>query len=156
MTETLIDVREYPEFANGHIRGATCVPLGTLGQACELWQTSQPLTLVCKSGRRAEQARQLLEAKGFEALSVLPGGMDAWIADAKPIEKSARRPWAMERQVRLVAGALVVGTLALGVGKSGYFLIGTALVGAGLVFSGVSNTCTMALVLARLPWNRAS
>ena len=31
-----------------------------------------------------------------------------------------------------------------------------ALVGAGLVFSAVTDTCTMALILARLPWNKGS
>jgi hypothetical protein len=30
------------------------------------------------------------------------------------------------------------------------------LIGAGLVFSGLTNTCGMAMVLARLPYNRAA
>ena len=29
-----------------------------------------------------------------------------------------------------------------------------AFVGAGLTFAGISNTCAMALLLARMPWNR--
>ena len=29
-----------------------------------------------------------------------------------------------------------------------------AFVGAGLTFAGLSNTCAMALLLARMPWNR--
>ena len=60
----------------------------------------------------------------------------------------------MERQVRTTAGSLVLLTLALGCFVSRYFLLGTAFVGAGLVFAGVSNTCMMASLLARLPWNR--
>ncbi|MEG9437076.1 rhodanese-like domain-containing protein [Edaphobacter sp. HDX4] len=154
MMAILIDVREYPEFANGHIHDAQLVPLGTIEQASEAWDKSAPIMLVCKSGRRAEQARKLLAAKGFEALSVMPGGMDGWAAEGKPMVKAAHRPWAMERQVRTVAGSLVVATLALGVTKSRYFLIATGLVGAGLVFAGVSNTCMMASALARMPWNR--
>ena len=33
-------------------------------------------------------------------------------------------------------------------------LVSLAFIGAGLVFSGVTDTCGMGLVLARMPWNR--
>ena len=82
--------------------------------------------------------------------------MDAWAKAGKPINVTAHRPWAMERQVRTAAGSLIVATLALGVLKSRYFLLGTALIGAGLAYAGVSDTCMMASVLARMPWNRPS
>jgi hypothetical protein len=63
-------------------------------------------------------------------------------------------PWSMERQVRTTAGILILLTMGLAYLISAKFLIATALVGAGLVFAGVSNTCMMAAVLAKLPWNR--
>jgi hypothetical protein len=66
-----------------------------------------------------------------------------------------RRPWSMERQVRTTSGALILVTLVLAYTVSQYFLLGTAFVGAGLVFAGVSDTCMMASVLAKFPWNRA-
>lgn len=47
--------------------------------------------LVCKRGRRAEQARQTLQCLGFTALSVLRGGMEAWSAAGKPILKETRQ-----------------------------------------------------------------
>jgi rhodanese-related sulfurtransferase len=154
MSEILIDVREYPEYASGHIEGSRLVPLSTIAEASETWNRSQPLTLVCKSGRRAEQARQQLAGKGFASLTVLPGGVDAWRNAGKPLIVAERRPWSMERQVRTVAGSLVVVTLALGYFLSPYFLLGSAFVGAGLIFAGVSDTCMMGSVLARMPWNR--
>ena len=40
MTTRLIDVREYPEFAAGHIEGAELVPLGTVDTASETWDHS--------------------------------------------------------------------------------------------------------------------
>ena len=155
MSESIIDVREYPEFAAGHMQDASLVPLATVASASQGWDKSSPLLLVCKSGRRAEQGRQILAGLGFTMLTVLPGGMDAWSAAGKPVIKVARQPWEMERQVRTVAGALVVVTVVLGVTTSRYFLIGTVLVGYGLVFAGVSNTCMMASLLGRMPWNRA-
>lgn len=156
MNGTLIDVREYPEFAAGHVEGAKLVPLGVLGVTSEAWDRKAPLTLICKSGRRAEQARQQLLAKGFSSLEVLAGGVDAWRAAGRSLIVEQRRPWSIERQVRTVAGSLVVVTLTLGYFVSRYFLLGTAFVGCGLVFAGVNDTCVMGSMLARMPWNRAS
>ncbi len=149
-----IDVREYPEFAAGHIEGSELVPLETLASASETWDRSHPLTLVCRTGRRAEQARNLLATKGFQVLSVLEGGVEAWQGEGKPLRAVAGAPWAMERQVRVVAGSLVLAFFGLGLLTSRKLFTGAALVGAGLVYAGVSDTCAMATVLSRMPWNR--
>lgn len=152
----MIDVREYPEFASGHIAGATLVPLGRLSEASGSWDKGESLMMVCKSGKRAEQGRQLLTGKGFTSVAVLDGGMDAWRGAKKPVVIHDRRPWSMERQVRTAAGSLIVVTLSLAYFISPWFLLGTGFVGAGLVFAGVSDTCMMGSMLAKLPWNRAS
>lgn len=153
MEARFIDVREYPEFAEGHIEGSELVPLGTLGKACEGWERSEPLTLVCRSGGRAEQARQTLAEKGFTSLKVLDGGVQAWTNGGKPLRVAANKPWSMERQVRVTAGSLVLAFFGLGLLTSKNFFIGAALVGVGLVYAGVSNSCMMASVLGRMPWN---
>jgi rhodanese-related sulfurtransferase len=156
MEGKLIDVREYPEYAAGHIEGSSLVPLGTLSQASENWDRTAPLVLVCRTQRRAEQARQQLAAKGFTALSVLEGGVQGWSEAGRPLVTAERRPWSMERQVRAAAGLLVLLTMSLAYLVSHLFLIGTALIGAGLLFAGVSDICMMASLLGRLPWNRPS
>lgn len=148
-----IDVREYPEFAGGHIDGSELVPLQTLDHASEGWDRSEPLTLICRSGRRAEQARQTLVARGFQSLSVLEGGVEAWSKSGKPLIVAANRPWSMERQVRTVAGSLVLIFFALGLLVSAKFFFGAGMIGAGLVYAGVSDTCMMGYVLGRMPWN---
>jgi hypothetical protein len=60
----------------------------------------------------------------------------------------------LERQVRMAAGSLVLLGILLAwlVHPACYGL--SALVGAGLVFAGMTNTCGMGLLLARMPWNR--
>ena len=148
-----IDVREYPEFAEGHIEGAELVPLGTLKKASQEWDRSEPLTLICRSGRRAEQARQTLAGEGFQSLSVLEGGVEAWTKAGKPLLVAAKGPWSMERQVRVTAGSLVLAFFGLGLLTSKKFFVGAGLVGAGLVYAGVSDNCMMASVLGRMPWN---
>jgi rhodanese-related sulfurtransferase len=151
----IVDVREYVEFAAGHIDGARLAPLGDVAQMAEEWQRERAVVLVCKAGSRAEKARERLAAKGFTELTVLEGGMDRWRAEGRPVVTERRQPWSMERQVRIVAGSLVLVTLALALGVSKLWLIGTGFVGAGLVFAGVSNICMMASLLGKLPWNRA-
>lgn len=149
-----IDVREYPEFAAGHIDGSELVPLGSLGSSCALWDRKEQYTLVCKSGRRAKHAQDELAAKGFQHLTVLPGGVEQWTATGNPLVVLARRPWSIERQVRVVAGGLVLFTMALALIVTRYFFIATACVGAGLFFAGLSDICLMAFLLGCLPWNR--
>ena len=153
MEARLIDVREYPEFADGHIEGSELVPLGRLDKASESWDRSAPLTLVCRSGCRSEDARQTLAAKGFTSLKVLDGGVQAWSNSGKPLTVAENKPWAMERQVRVTAGALVLTFFGLGLLTSKKLFVGAAVVGAGLVYAGVSDTCMMASVLGRMPWN---
>jgi DUF2892 family protein len=62
----------------------------------------------------------------------------------------------LERQVRIAAGLISVLGIIAGalIHPAGYVV--SALVGAGLVYAGVSNTCGMSVVLARLPWNQVS
>jgi F0F1-type ATP synthase assembly protein I len=59
------------------------------------------------------------------------------------------------RQVQIVAGTLVVTGTLLGAFVSPWFLILSGFVGSGLVFAGVSNTCALAMLLAKLPYNQS-
>jgi hypothetical protein len=60
----------------------------------------------------------------------------------------------LERQVRIAAGSLVVVASALGFFVSPYWIGLAAFVGAGLVFAGITDTCGMGMLLARMPWNQ--
>lgn len=154
MNTIKIDVREFPEYAAGHIEGAKLVPLSRIQSECGQWEKHSPIELVCKAGQRARQAEQLLRREGFTAVTVLDGGMDAWTRRGLPVVTLERRPWAMERQVRAVAGSLVLTFVLLGYFVSQRFFLGAAAIGAGLLFAAVSNTCMMASLLGRMPWNR--
>ena len=60
----------------------------------------------------------------------------------------------LERQVRIAAGAIAAtgGILAL-IANPAFAAIPAA-VGSGLVFAGVTDTCMMGMLLAKLPYNR--
>ena len=153
----ILDVRSPAEFENAHIRGAYNVPLHLLSEHTADIRAAgdHPAVLVCQSGQRAATADELLRNAGMSSLRVLAGGMHAWRQAGLPIERIRARV-SLERQVRMLAGSLVaVGALAALVVNPAWAVV-PMLVGSGLVFAGLTDTCGMALLLARLPYNRAS
>jgi hypothetical protein len=59
----------------------------------------------------------------------------------------------LERQVRIAAGSLVLLGLVLSLTHP-WFIGLSGFVGAGLIFAGITDTCGMGMLLARMPWNR--
>jgi rhodanese-related sulfurtransferase len=151
----VIDVREFPEYAAGRIAGALLIPSGEIaGRAGEL-NRGEPLVLVCRSGRRSSAAMAKLRELGFTSISQLQGGMDAWQKEGLPVTRDARAPWALERQVRLVAGLLILSGL---IGAK-FWPPAIALawfVPCGLVFAALTDSCAMGMLLSKLPWNRSN
>ncbi len=150
----ILDVRSGGEFETVHIPGSFNVPLDTLGEhARDLADVEHPVVLVCQSGGRATQAHQKLAAEGKQTLHILEGGMAAWQEAGGDVVHGATQRWALDRQVRLVAGSMVLaGVLASVVFPWAKWI--SAGVASGLVFSAVTNTCAMGNMLARLPYNR--
>jgi rhodanese-related sulfurtransferase len=152
----ILDVRTGSEFETVHIPGSFNVPLDTLAEhATDLADVDHPVVLVCQSGSRASQAHAHLTGAGKQALHILDGGMAAWLAADGKVIRATNAKWAMDRQVRLVAGSLVLtGIVAsIAVPRAKWLAGGVA---GGLVFSAVSNTCAMANVLGKLPYNKGA
>lgn len=151
----LIDVRSATEFATCHLPGAVNIPLEQVESRAGDLASGVPIVLVCQGGTRARLAAGLLRDSG-RPLAVLDGGTDAWVKERNPVVRTTISRWALERQVRLIAGLLVAAGVALGVVVSPWWLIVPGFVGCGLTFAGITNLCLMGEGLARLPWNKAS
>ena len=152
----LIDVREYPEYSGGRVAGAKLIPLGDIERRYAEINREKPVYVICRTGRRSLEAQTKLNALGFADVQNVRGGFEAWKAAALPVEKDANAVWSLERQVRFTAGSLVFSGVLLSFFVHPYFLIVPAFIGAGLTFSAVTDTCGMALALAKLPWNKQS
>ncbi len=113
-----------------------------------------PVVLVCQSGSRSRQAEEALKRVGMPNLHVLDGGLNGWVAAGKPVRRGRERI-SLERQVRIAAGALAAAGGLLAVKAHPRFGLLSAFVGGGLVFAGVTDTCGMARLLAKLPYNQA-
>ena len=152
---SLIDVRTPAEHGEVHIEGSYLLPLNRLDAGAIRSATSgaERCVLICRSGKRAEQAFEKLQSTGCENLAVLDGGVTAWENAGLPVVRGAKAV-SLERQVRIAAGLLVLLGVGLGTWVHPVFYGLSAFVGAGLVFAGITDWCGMAMVLAKMPWNQ--
>jgi len=155
----LIDVRTPSEYREVHCPFARNVPLSDLDpkgvMTARTGTAGAPLYVICKSGGRGRQACEKFLAAGYANVVNVEGGTSAWAACGLPVNRG-KTAISLERQVRIAAGALVLVCTVLGYFVHPYFLGLSAFVGAGLVFAGVTDTCGMGLLLARMPWNRVA
>ncbi len=150
----LIDVREPHEYQTERIAGAVLSPLSSLEPEQLRHLTDRPIIIYCQSGRRSAQALQQLTIAEFTDIGHLDGGLGAWKKAGYPTQKNANAPISLFRQIQIVAGSLVVIGTTLGALVSPWFLLLSGFVGCGLVFAGVTNTCALGLLLAKLPYNQ--
>ncbi len=152
---SVIDVRTGGEYAAEHVPGSHLIPLDQVAaRADEIRAVPAPRLLLCRVGNRAAMARELLAPLGISGLSVIDGGIEAFAAQGGETVKG-KGVMSLERQVRIAAGALVVVATVLGALVHPLFHVLAGFVGAGLVFAGITDTCGMGMLLARMPWNRA-
>jgi rhodanese-related sulfurtransferase len=151
----VLDVRTPGEYESVHIRGAYNVPLDTLGEHSDEIRAAvdAPVVLICQTGNRARQAETALKECTMHNLHVLEGGMQGWLGAGHPVVRGRRR-LSLERQVRIVAGTLAATGGLLAVVVNPLFGLVPLFVGSGLLFAGVTDTCGLAMVLSRFPWNR--
>ena len=155
----LIDVRTPVEFREIHVKVARNVPLDQLDPVALMQArnctSNEPLYVVCRSGGRGQQACEKFVKAGFSNVVNIEGGTMACAESGLPIVRG-EKAMSLERQVRIAAGSLVILGVALGWFYHPGFIGLSAFVGAGLVFAGITDTCGMGMILARMPWNQCS
>jgi rhodanese-related sulfurtransferase len=155
----LIDVRTPVEFREVHVEIARNIPLDQLDAAALLRArpapADEPLYFICRSGGRGRQACEKFQSAGFAGAINVEGGTAACVEAGLPVVRG-KKAVSLERQVRIAAGSLVLLGAALGWFVNPAFIALSAFVGAGLVFAGITDTCGMGMILARMPWNQCS
>lgn len=161
MSEVIIDVRERDEFNAEHVEHSINVPLshfaavapGILNQL-----TERKLSVLCRSGNRARLAVEQIKQMGFAdkvSASVYEGGILKWKQQGKPTIQKRANHLPIMRQVQLVAGSTVLATTLLGAFFNPWFLAISGFIGAGLTVAGTTGFCGMAMLLAKMPWNKS-
>ena len=149
----LIDVRTPAEFGAAHAKGATNIPLDKLEPSSLAYCNGNTVYFICKSGIRAQKAMEKLAQSGFSNMVQVEGGTDAWINAKLPVLKG-RKALGLEQQVRLIVGSMALTGAGIVLAGQPLGLALIAFMGAGMVYAGITDTCGMAMVLAKMPWNQ--
>jgi len=153
----LLDVRTPAEYEDTHIEGAVLQPLTDLNPStvAQMSNGKREVVVICRSGGRARQAAEKLSLHPLPSLRIMEGGMQSWEGAGLPVIQG-RKTISLERQVRIAAGSLVFLGSTLGYFVHPAWIALSAFVGAGLVFAGITDTCGMGMLIARMPWNARS
>lgn len=146
----VLDVRLPAEYRAVHLEPSVLLPLDELPRRRGELPPGREIVLVCRTGARARLAAAQLTA--FRT-RVLEGGIVAWQQAGQPVVEG-KTHITLERQVRIAAGTLACIGGLLAVVVSRWFALVPAFVGAGLVYAGITDRCGMAMLLAKLPYNR--
>jgi rhodanese-related sulfurtransferase len=154
----LLDVRTPAEFAAAHVPGAKLVPLDELDCAAYLKQRGvcdRPLYVLCQSGGRARRAIEKFQRAGFHNCVLVEGGTQAWIDAGLPVNRGESKVLPLMRQVQIAVGSISAIGAALALFVNPKFAVIPLVTGGGLFFAGLTGFCGLALVLAKMPWNKA-
>jgi rhodanese-related sulfurtransferase len=152
----LVDVREPVEYSEEHIEGTLLVPLGRLREEAAKLPKDLPLVVCCRGGNRGRQAQAALSELEFQEVRNLEGGVLAWKAAGLPLARGERKVLPLMRQVQITIGVGVLAGVILSQTVHPAWVWLSAFFGAGLLFAGSTGWCGLALLLARMPWNRVA
>ena len=82
----VLDVREVSEWNEFHAPGTTLIPLDELASRLDELPRDRQIVVVCRSGNRSQQGRDILLAAGFTQVTSMTGGLNAWRLSGYPIE----------------------------------------------------------------------
>ncbi len=80
-----LDVRTQEEWDEYHAPNTTLIPLDELEARISELPKDQEILVICRSGNRSQQGRDILLAAGFNATS-MTGGLKEWSAKGYPLE----------------------------------------------------------------------
>ncbi|MER1940407.1 MULTISPECIES: rhodanese-like domain-containing protein [unclassified Castellaniella] len=83
-----VDIRPAEQFKAGHIPQARNITLDTLESHVGTLPQDKPIVVVDAHGREGARAVTQLRKHGFQRVSCLDGGLNAWTEGGMPLKKS--------------------------------------------------------------------
>ena len=81
----VLDVRTAEEWNEFHAPNSTLIPLDELSTRISELPRDQEIVVVCRSGNRSQQARDILLGAGFDRVTSMAGGLTEWRTKGYPI-----------------------------------------------------------------------
>jgi rhodanese-related sulfurtransferase len=153
----LLDVRTPGEFAAAHVAGARLLPLDDLDAPAFLNNrpaSEKPVYVICQTTRRARQAINKFQRAGFDRCVLVEGGMQGWMEVRLPVNRGISKALPLIRQVHVAVGLISGLGAVLALTVNPYFAFVPLFTSCGLLVAGLTGFCGLALLLAKMPWNR--
>lgn len=83
----VLDVRTQEEWDDFHAPNTTLIPLDQLPSRINEIPRDQEIVVVCRSGNRSRQGRDILLDAGFQQVTSMQGGLNEWRASGYPVEQ---------------------------------------------------------------------
>jgi len=80
----ILDVRQPEEWNEFHVPDSTLIPLDELASRVNELPKDQEIVIVCRSGNRSKQGRDILLDAGFTQVTSMAGGLNEWKAAGYP------------------------------------------------------------------------
>jgi rhodanese-related sulfurtransferase len=81
----VVDVRTQEEWDEYHVPNTTLIPLDQLPNRLSELPKDKEIVVICRSGNRSQEGRDILLSAGYNATS-MTGGVKEWYAKGYPIE----------------------------------------------------------------------
>ena len=150
----MVDIREPAEYAREHIPGSINMPAATLKDSQFTDYRDKTIVFYCRIGNRTQNVKEKLMTFNLKEAFCLPQGIEQWKNCKMPVIQNADQPIEIMRQVQITAGSAVLIGIIFGYFFSPVFYLLSAFFGAGLLYAGISGSCMLAVMLAKMPWNR--
>lgn len=82
----VLDVRTQEEWNEYHAPNTTLIPLDQLPARLNEVPHDRQIVVVCRSGNRSQQGRDILLSAGFKQVTSMTGGLNEWRNSGYPIE----------------------------------------------------------------------
>ena len=112
--------------------------------------------VICQAGARARSAIAQFRRAGYQGCVLVEGGIQAWMDAGLPVIRGTSRVLPLMQQVQVIVGLLSIIGAVLALAVNGWFAVVPLALGCGLLFAGLTGFCGLALVLAKMPWNRTA
>ncbi len=81
-----LDVRELSEWNEYHAPQSTHIPLGELAARVNEVPKDKQIVVVCRSGNRSQEGREILKQAGFTNVTSMAGGLSTWRSNGYPVQ----------------------------------------------------------------------
>lgn len=150
-----LDVRTPSEFRQNSIKFFENISLDNIDNHLKEIKKFNNIIILCETGNRSLEAYKKLK-NHIDNISIIDGGIRAWRKSNFPINQSKSGSISIIRQIQIIVGGGTLSSVLLSIFYNKNFIWLAGFFGVGQLVAGLSNTCALAKILNKMPWNKCN